>query len=303
MIPDFQTIMLPILKFAGDTLEHNGREVIDYICNIFVLTEEEKRKRLPSGNDIIINNRVGWARSYLKKAGLLEDPKRGYFKITERGLAVLKENPEKINISFLMKFPEFKEFRIVDQEKNLEQDESEEETEIEESEGITPEELIEIGTKTINNNLYRELLEKLRNVSPDFFEYIVVDLLKKMGYGEGEVTGGPGDGGIDGIIYQDPLKMDKVYLQAKRYSENNIISPSEIWKFIGVLENKGSNKGVFITTSRFHENVNKILTETRRSIVLIDGDKLVELMTEYNVGVEIDRVYEIKKINLDYFEE
>lgn len=296
MIPDFQIIMLPILKFAGDNAEHSGRELIDYICNLFGLNDIERREKFPSGNDIIINNRVGWARSYLKKAGLLEDPKRGYFKITERGIEVLKENPERINILFLMRFPEFAEFQRPTKKTS-------EEENPDESEDVTPEELIELGANDMRENLSQELLNKLRNVSSDFFEEIVVDLLKKMGYGEGEVTGGPGDGGIDGIIYQDPLRIDRIYLQAKRYAENNQIGPNEILKFIGVLENKGANKGVFITTSSFHPNVQDVLSATRRSIVLIDGKLLVELMIVYNVGVELDKVYEIKRVNLDYFEE
>jgi restriction system protein len=296
MIPDYQSIMLQLLKFAGDKKEHGFREAINYISDFFKLTEEERRIKLPSGYDIIINNRVGWARTYLKKAGLLQDPRRGYFMITNRGLDVLKENLEKINVQFLMKFPEFVEFQRPSKK-------IPEEDDFGEAESINPEELIEMGANNIKKNLSLELLDKLEGVSPDFFEEIVVDLLKKMGYGEGEVTGGPGDGGIDGIIYQDPLRIDKIYLQAKRYAQNNQIGSNEILKFIGVLENKGANKGVFITTSSFHLNVKDVLSATRRNIVLIDGKLLVELMIEYNVGVELDKVYEVKKINSDYFEE
>lgn len=294
-IPDYQSIMLPLLEFANDQKEHSLRDAIKYISDHFNLSEEERRKKLPSGYDVIINNRVGWARTYLKKAGLLEDPKRGYFKITERGIEVLREKPTEINVKFLMKYPEFREFQNPSQ-KELSEEELEES-----GEDITPEELMEEGYEKINENISQELLQKLRNVDPDFFEQIVVDVLKKMGYGEGEVTGGPGDGGIDGIIYQDPLKIDRIYLQAKRYSENNIIGSNEIWKFIGVLENKGAQKGVFITTSKFHYNVQSVISNTRKDIVLIDGEKLVDLMIEYEIGVSLDKLYKIKKIDIDYF--
>jgi len=297
MVPDYQSIMLPLLKFAQDQKEHSFREIVNYISSYFELSEEERKKRLPSGYDRIIDNRVGWARTYLKKAGLLEDPKRGYFKIAKRGLEVLEKDPKEININFLMQFPEFVEFRSP-KKKEIETEEKEE---LEESE--TPEELIEEGYNVVKESLSIELLNLLRTGSPEFFENVVVDLLKKMDYGEGEVTGGPGDGGIDGIIYQDPLRIDKIYLQAKRYSEKNIIGQNEILKFIGVLENKGADKGVFITTSKFHPNVNNIISTTHKKIVIIDGEKLADLMMEYNVGVSIDKVYELKKIDNDYFEE
>lgn len=288
-IPDYQGIMLPLLIFAADKKEHSFREAINHVSNYFKLTEVEKREMLPSGYDRIINNRIGWARTYLKKAGLLSDPKRGHFQITPRGIKVLEENPPEINVQFLMRFPEFVEFKTPKKK--------------EEKEEETPEELIETGYGSIKESLSDELLEKLRKGSPEFFEEVVVDLLNKMGYGEGEVTGGPGDGGVDGIIYQDPLELDKIYLQAKRYAENNIVGSNEIWKFIGVLENKGAQKGVFITTSTFHHNAKEIVSETRKDIVIIDGEELVELMIKYNIGVTIDKTYEVKKIDLDYFEE
>ena len=291
LIPDYQSIMLPLLKLAADEKEHRFRDAIKHIADLYNLTEEERKQKLSSGYDKIINNRVRWARTYLKKAGLLEDPQRGYFKITQRGLNVLQKNPSEINVKFLNQFQEFKEFQIP-KKKDLKQGEIE-----------TPEEIIEESSNLIKESLFQDLLEKLRKGSPEFFEQVVVDLLKKMGYGEGEVTGGPGDGGIDGIIYQDPLKIDRIYLQAKRYAENRLIGPNEILKFIGVLENEGATKGVFITTSAFHQNVEDVISTTHKNIVLIHGEKLVELMAEYEVGVVIDKTYKIKKIDSDYFED
>jgi len=297
-IPDYQSIMLPILKLASDQKEHYFRDAIKYISDLFDLSDEERRRKLPSGYDIIINNRVGWARTYLKKAGLLEDPKRGYFKITQKGTDVLNQNPSEINVKFLMQFPEFVEFQYPKKKEGKTLFLVEEKEKLE-----TPQELIETGYKQSKESLAQELLEKLRIMPPEFFEKVIVDLLKKMGYGEGEVTGGPGDGGIDGIIYQDPLKIDKIYLQAKRYSENNIIGSNAIRNFIGTLETKGATKGVFITTSKFHSNVNEIISMTHKDIVIVDGEEVVELMIEYGVGIETDEVYEIKKIDVDYFEE
>lgn len=292
-IPDYQSIMLPLLEFASDEKEHSFRETINHISEHFNLTPEEKRKMLPSGYDRIIDNRVGWSRTYLKKAGLLKDPRRGYFKITQRGMEVLEKTPSEINVKFLMKFPEFVEFRTP---------KTKETTPLEE-EAETPEEFMEKGNETLLENLSQELLDKLRKSPPEFFEKVVVDLLNKMGYGKGEVTGGPGDGGIDGIIYQDPLKLDRIYLQAKRYSENNVVGSGDIWKFIGVLENRGAQKGVFITTSTFHHNVSEIIHDTRKDIVLIDAEKLVDLMITHGLAVTVDKIYEIKKIDYDYFEE
>jgi len=295
-IPKFQETMYPFLDFISDGKEYNWRDILVKISIHFKLTEEEKREKLPSGYDKIINNRVAWTKTYFKKAKLLEYPKRGYVKITERGLEVLRNSNGLINVKVLKQFPEFVEFSS-SKKKNKEQDF----VITEDSE--TPEELIEEGYKLTYEDLKQELLEKLRKGSPEFFEIVVVDLLKKMDYGEGEVVGGSYDGGIDGIIYQDPLKIDKIYLQAKRYSENNTIGQNIIRNFIGALETKGATKGVFITTSSFQKDVDELIRMTSKNLVLVDGEKLVELMIEYNVGVTKDKVYEIKKIDVDYFED
>lgn len=300
MIPDYQSIMLQLLKFAKDGKEHSFRDAINYISDFFRLTDEERRIKLPSGYDIIINNRVGWARTYLKKAGLLEDPRRGFFKMTNRGIEVLMKDPPIIDVKFLMQFPEFVEFQSPKKKDTAHEMgillDLKRETK-------TPQELIEEGSTNLKENLANELLEKLRTNSSGFFEGVVVDLIVKMGYGEGEVTGGSGDGGIDGIIYQDKLGLEKIYLQAKRYAETKLINPTIIKNFIGTLDVKKANKGIFITASSFVGDIEEIVKGTSKNIILIDGEKLVELMIEYNVGVEIDKSYDIKKIDLDYFEE
>ena len=248
-IPDYQSTMSPLLKLASDKKEHSYSEAVAYISNLFSLTEDEKRQKLPSGYNVIIDNRVRWAGTYLKKAGLFEGPRRGHFKITEEGLKVLREGPAKINIKFLRQYPAFRDFIGYGKAKIVDKKEIEE---------ITPEELMEKGNVELKETVAQELLERLRTVSPEFFEQIVCDLLSKMHYGEVEVTGGPGDNGIDGVVYQDKLKLDKIYLQAKRYSENNIITPNMLKQFIGTLDSLGADKGVFITTSTFHRDVESV---------------------------------------------
>lgn len=247
-IPDFQSLMLPLLKYLGDGKEHNKRESIDHICIEFKLTDNEKQEQLQSGQPII-DNRVGWARTYMLKAGLIESTRRGFFKITPRGKEILKNEPKEINTRFLRQFPEFKEFL------NIKKGESENDkdfTQIEtEAESITPDELMENGFNSIQASLGQELLIKLRSNSPSFFEKVVLDLLSNMGYGEGKVIGKTGDGGVDGLINQDRLGLDKIFFQAKRFGEDTPVSASMLRDFVGTLEVNGVSKGVFMTTSRF----------------------------------------------------
>lgn len=298
-IPDYQTIMLPLLKFFADRKEHRFREAINYISNLYKLSEDEKESPLPSGQQPIIDNRVGWAKVYLKKAGLLEDPRRGYVKITELGIKVIeKDNPTKIDIHFLEQFPGFIEFRTIKKEKNVDKIENLFKEKIEDQ---TPFELMEKGNVLIMTNLSQELLIKIRNNSPKFFEEIVGKLLSSMDYGRYEVTGRSGDGGIDGIVYQDKLGLDKIFFQAKKFDENNPVSASMIRDFVGSLELKGANKGIFITTSRFPSDAEKVVSGSHKSIRLIDGVRLVQLMIEHDLGVSIERVYKIKRIDTDFF--
>jgi len=297
-IPDYQTLMLPLLKSISDRQEHKMRDIIELLSNEFNLTEEERKELLPSGQQPIIDNRIGWARTYLFKAGLLTAPKRGYIKISDKGLETLKKKPTKIDIQFLEKFPDFIEFR------NLRRAASKETVKAkDEVEDVTPDELMESGFNSINANLAQELLEKLRGIDPYFFEKVVGELLSAMGYGRFEVTAGSGDGGVDGIVYQDKLGLDKIFFQAKRYGEGNNVMARDVRDFVGTLDLQGVNKGIFITTSKFPKDTNEILKKTPKNIILIDGHQFAKLMVEHDVGVSTQKVYKIKKIDSDFFPE
>ena len=300
-IPDYQTIMLPLLKFAGDKKEHSIREAIDSIADLFKLSDEQKKDVLPSGRSYIIDNRVGWARTYLKKAGLLEDTRRSYFKITDKGSEVLTQSPKEINVRFLQQFPQFMEFR-----KRKDEEETEQERVIQEEATQTPQELLEYGYQKIKRDLAQELIESVKKASPRFFEQLVVELLLKMGYGgslkdAGKAIGQSGDGGIDGIIKEDKLGLDVIYIQAKRWE--NVVGSKEIRNFVGSLVGQKANKGVFITTSGFTKDALEYVKTITHKVILIDGDMLSQLMIENNVGVSAVINYEVKKIDSDYFVE
>lgn len=300
-IPDYQSIMLPLLKLAGDKKAHTIGETIDHVADLFKLTEEDRKEVLPSGSQFIINNRVGWARTYLKKAGLLESPKRSYFKITILGLKVLKKNPPEINVKFLEQFPLFIEFRNTKREK-----EEQGEAGIETSSSQTPQELLEYGYQKIKRDLSQELLNYIKQSSPRFFEQLVVELLLSMGYGgsrkdAGQAMGQSGDGGIDGIIKEDRLGLDVIYLQAKRWE--NVVGSKEIRNFVGSLVGQKANKGVFITTSGFTKDALDYVRTITHKVILIDGEILTQLMIENNIGVSKVISYDIKKIDSDYFAE
>lgn len=300
-IPDYQSIMLPLLKFAGDKKEHSIREAIDHIADLFKLSEEQKKEVLPSGRSYIIDNRVGWARTYLKKAGLLEDTRRSHFRITEEGLGVLVKSPTEINIKFLQQFTGFNEFR-----KKKDDGEDEQEQVIQEDSSQTPQELLEYGYQKIKRDLAQELVESVRKASPRFFEQLVVELLLKMGYGgslkdAGKAIGQSGDGGIDGIIKEDKLGLDVIYIQAKRWE--NVVGSKEIRNFVGSLVGQKANKGVFITTSGYTKDALEYVKTITHKVILIDGEMLSQLMIENNVGVSGVINYEVKKIDSDYFVE
>ena len=291
--------MLPLLQFLSDKEEHEVRDIAEKLSDKFNLSEEERRKLLSSGSQTVIYSRTSWARTYLFKAGLLHPPKRGYVKITDRGLDVLKKNPEKIDKKFLYRFPEFVKFRSI--KKEISKDPSEKDEDLEDLK--TPQDLMDEGYKSIKADLTQDLLEKLRSVDPSFFEKIIVDLLSAMGYGKSRVTKRSHDGGIDGEVDQDKLGLDKIIFQAKRYAENNPVTASNVRDFVGTLHlpTNGANKGIFVTTSRFPSGTEDILKGTLKNIVLIDGIKLAELMIEHNVGVSKETSYQIKKIDSDFF--
>lgn len=299
MIPKYDEIMLPLLKMLGDGQEHHLRECIDKLSKEFGLTEKEKRELLPSGKQSIFDNRVGWAKTYLLKAGLIESPRRGYIKITERGKQVLEENVNKLDKQYLMRFDEFKEF--------INKTEREQIAKTKYEDAGTPEEIIEDQFEILKKNLKEQLMEKIMQSSPQFFERLVIDLIVKMGYGGSfeEVTkhlGRSGDEGIDGVIKQDPLGLDNVYIQAKRWSSGSIGRPL-IQSFVGALHGKGTRKGIFITTSKFSNDAVDYSNSLKdMTVVLIDGDKLLDYMIQYNVGVQLGKTIEFKKIDFDYFE-
>lgn len=302
-VPDFQTMMLPILIFHSDQHTHNTQELYQFTIRKFQLSEEEQAELLSSGKQEVYKNRALWARTYLSKALLLESPVRGVYKITQRGLEVISENPTEINISYLKRFDEIMKFLNLD--KNIspiyQPKNSQSIFEFE-----TPEETLGKLHSKLNNSLASELLETIKTCSPSFFEHLVVDLLSTMGYGrsigESKVIGKSGDGGIDGIINEDKLGLESVYIQAKRWQ--GTVGDIEIRNFIGSLQLKGARKGVFITTSDFTTQAkNSAAMITGIKIVLIDGLTLADLMIEYNVGVSVKTVYEIKRIDSDYFEE
>lgn len=301
-IPDYQTIMLPLLKIAEDKQEHSIREAIDLIANLFKLNEQERKEVLPSGQQYIIDNRVGWARTYLKKAGLVESTKRSYFKITDLGLEILKKNPAEINIKFLEQFPQFIEFR----KKRDDVDEVEEHQELKNDTSKTPQEMLEYGYQKIKKDLAQEVIDIVKSCSPRFFEKLVVELLLKMGYGgslkdAGKAIGQSGDGGIDGIIKEDKLGLDVIYIQAKRWEA--VVGRPEIHKFVGALVGQRAKKGVFITTSGFTKEAQEYAKTIEQKVILIDEDSLAQLMIENNIGVSSVNSYEIKKIDSDYFVE
>ncbi len=298
-IPDFQSIMLPLLKYIGDQREHSLRECIETLADEFKLTDEERRELLSSGQQATFDNRVGWARTYMKKAGLLESTRRGCFQITERGLDILRQRPPKISVSFLKQFPEFLEF-------SRPHGKLERQTERETSSDQTPEEAIEAAYQRVRQSLAAELLQTIRSCSPAFFERLVIDLLVKMGYGgtrkdAGEAIGKSGDDGLDGIIKEDRLGLDIVYVQAKRWE--NPVSRPEIQKFAGALQGQRARKGVFITTSSFTKDAQDYISRIDSKIVLIDGDILAQLLIDYNIGVTPVSSYELKRVDSDYFTE
>jgi len=296
-IPDYQTVMLPLLRLLGDGKERRMPEVMPTVCAQFKLTEEEQKKLVPSGKMTIIRNRLGWARTYLKKAGLIEHPRHGVFKITDRGRQVLAENPSRIDVQFLAQFPEFVAFRTIRHHKDPIAAETDDKT---------PEEALEAAYEQLSASLETEILAAVTACSAEFFERLVVDVLVKMGYGgnrkdAGQAVGRSGDGGIDGIIKEDKLGLDTIYVQAKKWDKP--VPRPEIQKFAGALQGVRARKGVFITTSSFSEGAVEYARTIENKIILIDGETLAALMVEHGVGVALSNVYEVKRLDTDYFEE
>jgi len=302
-IPDYQSVMLPLLRYAGDGQEHSLRETIDALADDFGLTPDERKELLPSGQQQVFDNRVGWARTYLTKAGLLQKTRRSHYEISERGRKVLASNPDRIDVKFLDRFEEFREFRALKGTRSkstsaVEASEPDQQT--------TPEEALESAYGRLRDSLAAEILQQVKAASPSLFEKLVVELLLKMGYGgsrqdAGRAIGRSGDEGIDGIIKEDRLGLDIIYVQAKRWEAS--VGRPEVQKFAGALQGQRAKKGIMITTSTFSSEAREYVSKIDNKIVLIDGEELAELMIDHNLGVSPMASYEIKKIDTDYFTE
>lgn len=300
MIPDFQSIMLPLLQVFKDNRQRKAKELREEMIDFFKITKDEQNETTPSGKQKLYYNRVAWAISYLKMAELISSPIRGEYLITKEGLTVLQNPPSKINIAYLKQFKNFSKNRNPEKEKSVEEDDQIEEK--------TPDELIEIGYKQIKNNLASQLLNIIldKSFSPYAFEQLVLDLLIKMGYGgseiaNGEVTPKGSDEGIDGIIKEDKLGLDKIYIQAKKWE--NVVGRPEIQKFVGALQGKRAKKGIFITTSTFTKGAYEYVDNLDVSVILIDGSKLTHYMIENELGVSLKQNYKIYSLDTDYFQE
>ncbi len=300
-VPDFQSHMLPMLELAGDGNVHSLAEARDVLAARFALTDADRAELLPSGRQRRFDNRVAWAKVYLEQAGLLSTPKRGHFLVTENGRALLRQRPERIDIGVLEQFEAFREFRSRRAEPSATP--SHEAV----SEAVaTPEEALESAYQSIRAQLAEELLARVKAASPSFFETLVIELLTRMGYGSGRADasraiGGSGDEGIDGIINEDRLGLDVIYIQAKRW-EGTVGRP-ELQKFVGALHGKRARKGVFVTTGSFSADARDYVASIDPRVVLIDGRALALFMIDLNIGVTPRATYELKRLDSDFFTE
>lgn len=298
MIPSHEELMLPLLKLLSDGKMHSKAECTSVLTEKFKLTDEERHRMLPSGRVTIINSRVGWSKTYLQAAGLLKTGKRGYYKITDEGIKVLQQPLTSIDSKYLMRYKSFCDF-YRPQRKAAEniKEESESKEDI-----LTPEEQIDKAYKSITSKLTSDIIDKILQQKPQFFEKLVVDLLQTMGYGVGHTTQLSGDGGIDGIIQEDKLGLSNVFIQAKRWQRGHNVGRPELQAFVGAMASSGGKRGVFITTSDYSKEAMSFKPEGYK-IALVNGTKLAELMIAYNVGVSTEIKYEIKKIDSDYYED
>jgi len=305
-VPDYQSVMLPLLEFAAERKAQTSTDdAVQALAIRLGLNEDDLKEMLPSGVQRTFVNRVGWAATYMKKAGLLESTRRGYYRITSRGHDLLKTKPTTVNVKVLKQYPEFLEFQQLKGTRSGEKRDASGESS--DPEIATPSEALENAYENLRGELVDELLSKLKQSSPSFFERIVVDLLVRMGYGgsradAGKAIGKTGDGGIDGIIKEDKLGLDVVYIQAKRW-DNSPVGRPDVMQFAGALQAQKATKGIFITTSRFTQDARKNVTQIGSKVVLIDGEQLSDLMIDHDVGVSTVSLYPVKKIDTDYFDE
>ena len=306
-VPDYQSLMLPLLRFAGEKRDETSvGEAVEMLAKKLSLKEEDLKEMLPSGIQSAFVNRIGWAATYMKKAGLLETTRRGYFRITPRGRELLKTQPKTMNVKILQQYPEFLAFQQLkgtrSQHKAIPPEGGN--TDVT---SATPSEALENAYENLRDELADELLARLKKSSPAFFERAVVDVLLKMGYGgsradAGRAIGKSGDGGIDGIIKEDRLGLDVVYIQAKRWDTNSVGRPA-VMQFAGALQAQKATKGIFITTSTFTADARNYVSQIGSKVVLIDGEQLTTLMIDNDVGVATVSLYPVKKIDADYFDE
>ncbi|NDP38906.1 MAG: restriction endonuclease [Rhodoferax sp.] len=299
-IPDFQTLMLPVLRSSVEA-EVRISDVVVRIGNELGLTEEELSELLPSGKQTTFANRVNWAKSYLGKAGLITLTRRGYFQASERGKQVLLAPPERISIKFLETFPEFMAFRAASNETTITP-----QPEQSSLKDLAPDEVIRAAHAELAASLGAELLAKILSAPPDFFERLVVQLLVAMGYGgsaieAGKALGKSGDGGVDGVIDQDALGLDRIYVQAKRYTDSKV-SSGEIRDFFGSLDRFKATKGLFVTTSAFSPAAKETADLLSKRIVLVDGPLLTRLMIRFDIGCRVEETIQIKKLDEEFFD-
>lgn len=305
-VPDFQSMMLPVLKILSDGQPHSRKDVAKELSKVLKLTSEELAQLLPSGRQTRFDNRLAWVQVYLNAAGLTFYPERGSMQITERGKKVLKEPPSKIDIRFLLKFSEFQDFRARKKPEGDRESQAQMMEKVDAEEELTPEETIEKAYQQMRSALAQELLDIIKKSPSTFFERMVVDFVLALGYGgsrkdAGEALGRSGDGGVDGVIKEDRLGLDVVYLQAKRWT--NPIGANLIREFAGSLEGYRAKKGILITTSSFTKEALEYALKIEKRISLVDGKTLVDMMIDVNLGVSTTQGYELKKVDLDYFPE
>lgn len=297
--------MLPVLEAASDG-PVRARDAVEEMSDKFGLTSEERSSMLPSGQQTIIANRTHWAITYLVKAGLIERPQRGYFKATDEGKKLLLDPPKRIDLSYLNKFESIREFRspsIKSQNNHSLNDTALVKID---SHTATPQEQIEAAVSQINSALRRDILERVIVMTPSDFEQLIVNIMVAMGYGAGgdnRRIGQSGDGGVDGIISEDKLGLDVVYLQAKRYKPGDRVGPDKVREFVGSLAIKRASKGVFVTTSSFTQSALSEAKQAGQRVVLIDGEHLADLMIAHNVGVRIASTVFVKEVDLNYFDD
>lgn len=295
--------MLPLLQYLTDGKEHRIRDVVEGLTEHFELTQEERAELSPSGQSYVFYNRVAWAKTYTRMAGLIDNPRRGIIVITDAGKELLASNPARVDMKLLQKYESYRKWKSKPSPKRSKKSPKEYN---EQEESKTPEEQIETAFETIRHNLAKEILAQLKACSPSFFEKVVIDVLVDMGYGgsrkdAGEAVGRSGDEGIDGIIKEDRLGLDIIYIQAKKWE--GTVSRAEVQKFAGALQGKRARKGVLITTSEFSSGARQYASSIENKMILIDGEQLAHLMIDFNVGVAVEANYQLKRIDSDFFEE